>query len=302
MKIINSNFQECQDVDNSFTNIYNQVIEFLKTRIEDEQLLSQVINNCNHSIIQLTDGNSYTILAHDGTFKNYKYPGSAAALKTNMAVSVKKSEISIIPGIALRPNYNKHQVIHELLHVISSNQHNYFNEEGVAYTKTGTRIDYYDKGLNDYNIENNPSSDGLNEGITELLTSVITNEYTGNYPGYLVVASLLMSCNNQLLNAYFSSDTNTLESFYNDLEERQSVISRDDLCKLDSKALDDTQLLKLIVGAIRYNNAYNNAIDMEEISNYLDRFYMLDSGSWSDLISTSLNNYERNDSMTHMSR
>lgn len=302
MKIINSNFQECQDVDNSFTNIYNQVIEFLKTRIEDEQLLSQVINNCNHSIIQLTDGNSYTILAHDGTFKNYKYRDSSAAFKTNMAISVKKSEISIIPGIALRPNYNKHQVIHELLHVISSNQHNYFNEEGVAYTKTGTRIDYYDKELNDYNIENNPSSDGLNEGITELLTSVITNEYTGSYPGYLVVASLLMSCNNQLLNAYFSSDTNTLESFYNDLEERQSVISRDDLCKLDSKALDDTQLLKLIVGAIRYNNAYNNAIDMEGISNYLDRFYMLDSGSWSDLISTSLNNYEGNDSMTHMSR
>ena len=302
MKIINSNFQECQDVDNSFTNIYNQVIEFLKTRIEDEQLLSQVINNCNHSIIQLTDGNSYTILAHDGTFKNYKYRDSSAAFKTNMAISVKENEISIIPGIALRPNYNKHQVIHELLHVISSNQHNYFNEEGIAYTKTGTRIDYYDKGLNDYNMENNPSSDGLNEGITELLTSVITNEYTGNYPGYLVVASLLMSCNNQLLNAYFSSDTNTLESFYNDLEERQSVISRDDLCKLDSKALDDTQLLKLIVGAIRYNNAYNNEIDMEGISNYLDRFYMLDSGSWSDLISTSLNNYEENDSMTPMSR
>ncbi|MBE6158855.1 MAG: hypothetical protein E7159_03425 [Firmicutes bacterium] len=302
MKLINSDFQECQDTNNSFANIYNQVIEYLKTTIDDEQLLSQVINNCNHSIVQLTDGNSYTILAHDGTFKKYKYRDSSAAFKTNMAISVKENEISIIPGIALRPNYNKHQVIHELLHVISSNQHNYFNEEGIAYTKTGTRIDYYDKGLNDYNMENNPSSDGLNEGITELLASIITNEYTGNYPGYLAVASLLMSCNNQLLNAYFSSDTSTLESFYNDLEEKQSVISRDDLCKLDSKELDDAQLLKLIVGAIRYNNAYNNTVDMNGITNYLDKFYMLDNGSWNDLILSSLNTYEENDTITSMSR
>ena len=292
MKIINNSFQDCEDKDNIFSNIYNEVIEYLKTRIDDEQLLNRIIDNCNHSIIQLTDGQTYTILAHDGSFKNYKYSDSAAAFKTNMAISVKENEISIIPGIVLRPNYNKHQLIHELLHVISSNQHNYFNEEGIAYTKTGTKIDYYDKNLNDYNMENNPSSDGLNEGITELLASIITNEYTGNYPGYLVIANLLTSCNNQLLNAYFSNDPAVLESFYNDLEEKQSIISRDDLCKLNSKEINDDELIKLINGAIKYNNAYNNEIDLNGISNYLDQFYMLDSGSWAEVISSSLNNYE----------
>ncbi len=302
MKIINSSFQEYLDTNNTFSDIYNQIINYLKTRINDEQLLNQIISNCNNSIIQLTDGKTYTVLAHDGTIKTCNYKDSAAAFKTNMAISVKENEIYIIPGVALRPNYNKHQLVHEILHVITSNQHNYFNEDGIAYTKTGTKIDYYDRNLNDYKMDNNPSSDGLNEGITELLTSMITNEYTGNYPGYLVVASLLTSCNNLLLNAYFSSDKSTLESFYDDLEEKQSIITRKDLCNLNSKELDDSMLLKLIVGSLKYNSAYNNEIDITEIANYLDRFYMLDSGSWMDLISKSLNEYEEKDNDNLMKR
>ena len=302
MKVINSSFQDVQDTDNEFRDVYNQIINFLKTRIADEQLLNQIISNCNHSLIQLTDGISYTVLADDGNLKRYKYSDSAGAFKTNMAVSVKEDEIFIIPGIALRPNYNKHQLIHELLHVISSNQHNYYDEHGIAHTKTGTRIDYYDRQLIDYAKENNPSSDGLNEGITELLTSMITNEYTGNYPGYLAVAKLLTSCNNKLLNAYFSSDIHDLEAFYDDLEEKQTIITRDDLQKLDSKELDDSQLLKLIVGAIKYNKAYNNEIDIAEISDYLDQFYMLDSGSWYDLISETVNEYEKNDTINPINK
>lgn len=302
MKIINSSFQECEDTNNTFNNTYNQVIGFLKEKIHDEQLLGQIISNCNHSIIQLTDGNFYTILGHDGNFKSYKYSDSAAAFKTNMAVKINEKEIYIIPGIALRPKYNKHQLIHELLHVISSTQHNYYNEAGIAYTKTGTKIDYYDKNLNNYNMTDNPSSDGLNEGITELLASMITNEYTGNYPGYVAVASLLISCNDLLLTAYFSSDTKNLESFYDDLEAKQSVITRKDLCSLDSKKLSDDELIKLIVGALKYNDAYNNKIDITEIANYLDKFYMLDSGSWMDLIQDSVDKYEESDTNTPRSR
>ena len=302
MKIINNYFQDYQDTNNEFADIYNQVIEYLKSRINDEQLLSQIINNCDHSIIQLTDGDSYTILAHDGSFKSFKYRDSAAAFKTNMAVKNNENEISIIPGIALRPNYNKHQLVHELLHVISSTQHNYYNELGIAYTKTGTKIDYYDKNLNNYNMADNPSSDGLNEGITEFLASLITNEYTGNYPGYVAVARLLLSCNDQLLTAYFSSDTKTLESFYDDLEAKQSVITRENLCSLDSKKLSDDELIKLIVGALKYNDAYNNKIDITEIANYLDKFYMLDSGSWMDLIQDSVDKYEESDTITPRSR
>lgn len=300
MKIINSDFRECQDTNNLFSIVSSQVIDYIKTRISDEQLLNQIISNCDHSIIQLTDGNSYTILSHDGNLKSYKFRDSASAFKTNMAINVKENELVIIPGIALRPNYNIHQLIHELLHVISSNQHNYYNEDGICYTKTGTKIDYYDKNLNDYIMNNNPSSDGLNEGITELLASIITNEYTGNYPGYLVVASLLMSCNDQLLNAYFSSDTTVLESFYKDLEEKQTIITREDLCKLDSKELNDDDLIKLIIGALKYNSAYGNEIDITETANYLDKFYMLDSGSWMDLIQESINKYEED--FTPMSR
>ena len=302
MKVINNSFKECQDSNNTFKNTNDKIINFLKNKIDDEQLLNQIINNCDHSIVQLTDGNSYTILAHDGKLKSYNFRDSSAAFKTNMAVSAKENEIYIIPGLALRPNYNEHQYIHEMLHVISSNQHNYYNEDGIAYTKTGTRIDFFDKNLDNYKMNNNPSSDGLNEGITELLTSTITNEYTGNYPGYLVVANLLMSCNNKLLEAYFSSDKNVLESFYNDLEEKQDIITRDDLTSLDSKELDDNKLIKLIVGGVKYNQSYNNEIDINGISNYLDQFYMLDSGSWNELISESLNKYEDNKEANPMSR
>ena len=224
MKVIDSSFQEVKDSENSYSNTYNQVIDFLKTRVNDEQLLSQLIANCDHSILQLTDGKTYTILSHDGQFKRYNYPSSAAAFKTNIAISSKENEVLIIPGIALRPNYNNHQLVHELLHVITTNQHNYFNENGVVYTKTGTRIDYYDRELNNYYIENNPSSDGLNEGITEYLATIITNECVGNYPHYHVIASILMACNDKLLNAYLSNDVKSLELFYEDLENKQSVI------------------------------------------------------------------------------
>lgn len=219
-----------------------------------------------------------------------------------MIVNVNKDEISIIPGVALRPNFNKHQLVHELFHTISSNQHNYFNKDGIAYTKTGTKIDYYDKNLEDYNMNYNPSSDGLNEGITELLASMITNEYTGIYPGHLVVASLLTFCNNQLLNTYFSSNIKTLESFYNNLEEKQNVIAMDDLCKFNSKEFNDDDLIKLIVGALKYNKSYNNEIDITDISNYLDKYYMLDSGSWSNLILESMNKFEENNDATPMNK
>lgn len=292
MKIIDSSFKEHQDTNNTFNDIYNNTIEYLKTRIDNEQLLEQINANSIHSLIQLTDGNTYTILADDGKFRTNKYRDSSAAFKTNMAISVKEDEVYIIPGVALRPNYNIHQLVHEQLHAISSNQHNYFDESGIFYTKVGTKIDYYDKSMNDYNKENNPSSDGLNEGITEYLASIITNEYTGAYPPYVVIANLLMSCNNQLLNAYFSSDPKVLESFYDDLEEKQSIISRNDLCGLNSTNLQDDELLKIIIGAIKYNEAYNNSIDITEISNYLDRFYMLNSGSWSNLITAEMNNYD----------
>ena len=299
MKIIDSSFKEYPDTNNSFNDIFNQTIDFLKTRITDEQLLNQIIENSDHSLIQLTDGKTYTILA-EGKLRTNNYKNSASAFKTNMAISVNDKELSIIPGVALRPNYNKHQLVHEQLHVLSSNQHNYFDENEIVYTKVGTKIDYYDKTLNDYNMEGNPSSDGLNEGITEYLASVITNEYTGSYPGYVAVASILMSCNNDLLNAYFSSDPKDLEHFYDDLEQCQSVITRNDLCKLNSNEMNDDELLKIIVGGVKYNEAYDNQIDIIGISNYLDKFYMLDSGSWQDLIISTLSKYEEKETVTPM--
>lgn len=302
MKVINSYFKDVEDRKDEIVVVYTQVLDYLKTRIQDKQLMEQIENNSKRSIVQFTDGNSYTMLAPDKTYKALKFRDSAAALKTNMAIRADEKEIDIIPGIALRPNYNKHQLVHELLHALSSTQHNYFDENGIAYTKTGTKIDYYDRDLNDYNMENNPSSDGLNEGITEFLTSMITDEYTGQYPGFVAVAGLLMSCNDQLLTAYFSSDTKALESFYNDLESKQTLITRDNLCKLVSNELDDDELIKIIVGALKYNAAYNNAVDISEVSGYLDNYYMLDSGSWMDLIKESAYKYEEMGTVSPMGR
>jgi hypothetical protein len=300
MKIYNNNFQECPDTNNFFSDTYNQIAHFLKERIRDEKLYNEIITNGNSTAVQITDGNTYKVLDHNRKYLTRNFMGSAAALKINIATIVDDKAIHILPGVALRPNFNKHQLVHELFHALSSTQHNYFNEEGITYFKFGTYVGYFDKNLNGVKMENNPSSDGLNEGITELLTSKLTNEYIGNYPGYVVMAGLLMSCNDKLLNAYFSSDLKELESFYSDLEEKQNVITRDDLCNLNSKKMDDSQLLKIITGAIKYNEAYNNKIDITTYSNYLDRFYMLDSGSWIDLISESLGEYEEQNTSSPM--
>ena len=294
MKIIDSNFKDIENDSSLFNDIASKIIEYLKTKINDEELFNHIVSNADHSLVQLTDGKTYTILAHDKSFKSYKFRDSAGAFKTNMAVSVSDKEINIIPGVALRPNYTIHQLIHELLHAISSNQHNYFNEEGIAFTKTGIKIDFFDKNLEDVSIPNNPSSNGLNEGITEALASIIDNQYTGNYPGYLTVASLLLAPNDLLLNSYFSKEIAPLEAFYNDLEEKQSIISRDDLINLESKSLNDSDLARIIAGTIKYNEAYNNQVDLSSTANYLDKFYMLDSGSWSELLSAEINKHNEN--------
>lgn len=289
MKIINEEFQEMTDTNNIFEGITYQIIEFLRARISDEQLLNDIIDRCNDIIVQQTNGETFSIKLPNGSLKKNRIPSNVGALKTNMIIDTNEHELYITPGIALRPNYNNHQLIHEILHSISSKKRNSFNEEGVTYTKTGTKIDYYDNKLNNYYVDDNYSSDGLNEGITELLASMITNEFTGNYPGFVVAAEMLMACNDKLLKAYFSDSLEELKNFYSDLEERQSVITRHDLYKFDSKIMDDDLLVKIMVGAIKYNESYNHTIDIDRLTNHLDRYYMLDYGSWSDLILNKLN-------------
>ncbi len=286
MIVIDSDFN--RKIDNSnYNDVYNKIIEYLKSIIIDEKILSDMLDQNDKIIIQETLGKEYSIKLPNGLNRKLKFPSSSSAFKTNMVIGVNKNVLGISPGIVLRPNYDIHQLIHELLHAISSTQINRFNEDGVVYTKCGTRIDYFDRNLNNYNSINNLSSNGLNEGITEFLTSLITNNYYGNYPPMVVIARLLMYSNNKLLNAYFSKDLNELEMFYSDLEDKQSIINRDDLCRLNSNEIEDEEFLNIISGALDYNKAYNKEIDSnyyKEIVNYLDNYYMLDTGSWDDLI------------------
>ena len=163
-----------------------------------------------------------------------------------------------------------------------------FDDEGITYTKTGTKIDYYNRSLDEYSKEKNFSSDGLNEGITELLASIITKEYTGNYAPYVVISKLFMNNNNYLLNAYFDDNISEFEKFYKDVEEKQSLVTREDFKILTSKCTDYEMTSKIIVAGIKYCKSNGQEISDEELNlmiNYLDNNLMLDSGSWYDLIS-----------------
>lgn len=290
MKIIDSEFCEKQGVEYSkYNDIYDQIIKYLKNIINNEKILADMMDNNDYIIIQETLGEEYTIKLPDGSNKKNKLSSSIAALRANMVIGVNQDVVGIRPGVVLRPNYTNHQLIHELIHAISSTQINRFDNEGIVHTKVGTKIDYFNRNLNNYIKIDNLSSDGLNEGITEFLTSVITNEYTGHYPTMVIIAKLLMSSNNNLLNAYFSKDLDELEIFYSDLEEKQSIITRDDLRNLNSKEINEEAIARIIVGAISYNKSYGNELDPDSyrwIINYLDHFYMLDAGSWDDLISS----------------
>lgn len=301
MKIINSSFQEVQDPDNLVSDSYNQVIDFLKAKIDDEQLMNRIISNLNNSIVQLSDGKSYTILTEDGNLFTKEFSSGPGAVTSNMVTSVDEKKVTIIQEVVLRPATEKHHLIHELLHIASSDPNHYFDENGIFRDKVGTKVTYYDKDFNKYVVDNNPSSDGLNEGITEILKKTITNEYTGAYVGQCIVANLLMSCNDRLLKAYFSSDLRDLESFYNDLEEKQSIITRDDLCNFASNTFNEDEIIKLIVGAIKYNMAFNNTVDLARLVGPLEEYYMLDSGTWYDLINDTLKKYDENDVVTSIS-
>lgn len=286
MKVVDKNFNEI----NSSSGI-EQTINYIKESLEkmniEKNILLNVSLNINDLYIQVIDDETYSIKLPNGSLKENKIFSSVGALKTNMEINVSDKELYIKPGIVMRENFNNHQLIHEILHGISSKQHNFFDDDQITYTKTGTKIDYYDKSLNDYYKINNLSSDGLNEGISELLTSKLTNEYTGTYAVPVVISSLFMKSNNYLLNAYFMNDTSGIEKFYKDVEEKQSIINRDDFNNLTSKSTDFELISKIINAGIEYNKSYGKEITEDEFNkmiHYLDNNVILDSGSWQDLI------------------
>lgn len=287
MKVINNKFNEMDTPLN-----IEQTVNYIKNVLEqmdiDNNILSNILMNIDSMYIQVADDNNFSIKLPNGSFKENKISMSVGALKTNMLISIDDKELNITPGIVVKENYNNHQLIHESLHGLSSKQHNFYDENGITYTKTGTKIDYYDKSLNDYENIENLSSEGLNEGITEYLTSMLTNQYTGTYAPFVVISKLFMTSNNSLINAYFMNDISGLERFYEDVEEKQSLINRTDFTNLTSKCTDFDLISKIIAAGINYNKAYGIEMTKEEINNiitYLDNNMTLDTGSWYDLIS-----------------
>ena len=292
VKVINEKF----DVIETPVNVV-QIINYIKDSLSKMNLDSNILNELLISMddinIQIIDNETYSIKLPNGSLIKNRISNEVGALKTNMVINANDNELNITPGVVMRKNFNSHQLIHEILHGISSRQHNLYNEDGITYTKTGTKIDYYDKSLNDYPNVTNLSSEGLNEGITEYLTSLLTNEYNGNYASQVVISNLFMTSNNNLLNAYFMNDISGMERFYEDVEEKQSLITRDDFSKLTSKCFDFELISKIIAGGIEYNKAYGKEMTEEELNGltqYLDNNMILDSGTWKDLIA----NYQSN--------
>lgn len=290
MLVIDNKFRKIDnDITIRFDVVLNQIIKKLDEIVIDEGTRNIIKENSESIIVQLTDGVNYSLRIPNGNILTRQFPSNAGAFKTNMYNEQLPNEFHIMPGIALRKNFNEHDLTHELIHSLSFNQHNYYKEDGTFNTKTGTKIDYYDKNGNDKLVDYNASSDGINEGITELLTSKITNNYhMGNYAPFVALSQILIDANPNLLKAYFSRDVSELEKFYEDLETKQTSITRFDLTNLSSKETDLNILAKIINGAISYDKANNSNFNEEQLNNlinYLDTSYMLDAGSWSDLIS-----------------
>ena len=83
------------------------------------------------------------------------------------------------------------------------------------------------------------------------------------------------------------NDISGIERFYEDIEEKQALITREDFIKLTSKSYDFDLISKIIAAGIKYNKAYGKEMTEEELSSltqYLDNNMILDSGSWGDLI------------------
>ena len=287
MKVIDKSFEEL-NTSLDISQILENITATLKNMNIDYKILEKIYQKSENFFIQIIDDGTYSIKLPNGVIKENRIAGTSGALKTNMIFKVDDKELNIIPGVVLRKNYNVYQLVHELLHVLSSRQHDYFDDEGITYTKTGTKIDYYNRALDEFSNEKNFSSDGLNEGITELLASIITKEYTGNYAPYVVISKLFMNNNNYLLNAYFDDNISEFEKFYKDVEEKQSLVTREDFKILTSKCTDYEMISKIIVAGIKYCKSNGQEISDEELNlmiNYLDNNLMLDSGSWYDLIS-----------------
>lgn len=292
VKVINEDFNVIETPAN-----VEQIINYIKDSLGklnlDNSILNELLLNMDNINIQIIDGETYSIKLPNDSLRQNKILNEVGALKTNMVINSNDKELNIIPGVVMRKNFNNHQLIHEILHGISSRQHNLYNEDGITYTKTGTKIDYYDNSLNDYPNVTNLSSEGLNEGITEYLASLLTNEYNGNYASQVVISSLFMKSNNNLLNAYFMNDISGIEKFYDDIEEKQTLITREDFIRLTSKSYDFDLISKIIAAGIKYNKAYGKEMTEKELSSltqYLDNNMILDSGSWKDLIA----NYQTN--------
>ena len=289
MKLIDNSFNEIENNLDNLNNTINSINTYIKLNLGEDVLKDVDIDD---ALIQISNDSEYSIRMHNGNIKTLPMRDSSGAFKTNMIISVDKEKLSITPGIVLRPNFNTHQFIHEYLHVLSSKKDNYLDELGITYTKTGTKIDYYDKNLDDSNYYQKISAEGLNEGITEMLATKIDNKYTGNYAPFVVASELLSYDNDLLLKAYFSHDTKELIDFYNDLESKQNTITREDIINLSSKETNEEVIKKIIKGSIEYG--LSNSKNKDEFFNYtsnklkqLDNSYILDSGSWSELLNLS---------------
>ena len=290
MKIIDDKFNEKKiEEKKDYELVYDETLKYLRTIITDDKIWADILKDSNNIIIQEANGEKYLIKTEKGDILSLNFPSSAGALTTSMNIELKNDGLEITPGVALRKNFNKHQLIHEFFHAISTTQNNHFDKDGIVMVKIGTKVNYYDKDLNHSTVDNTISSNGLNEGMTELLTSHFTNHYTGNYALFVVIARILSQGNQLLLKAYFSKDTENLEKFYADVEEKQSLITRQDLCMLNPNAIDEELIAKVIAGALEYSKAYNVIIEKEEFDkmmDYLDDNYILDSETWSELVSS----------------
>lgn len=151
----------------------------------------------------------------------------------------------------------EHTFAHELFHYLSSDVEMTFNNNGAEYI-SGISIGIYDKDDNVISEE----SRGLNEGITELLAIKQTGTHGGEYNIAVKIADILMGRNSQaIINAYFSTDKEQVEKFYEDFEKRQTTISSKQLKSIPASCNYFTLDINLIKGCLEYSLSYCQTIE-----------------------------------------
>ena len=262
MKIYdNDTFSEINDVEKEeyFNNLVQKQIEFI-SKIVNEKCDINTINDRvkNLQVVRFKESNprSFNVI-DNGKIVSVRANPNAAAFFGIRKIENGEDKKEITNAIFISNTNSKHTVTHELFHALSSNTEITYDENGKGYNKKGLKIIGYDK--EDNILDRSLNADALNEGMTEMLAMKFDNsKHAQSYDVYTYIADILnVDTTNSLLNAYFLSDIEVFKNFLKEFDEKQKVISSEELVSMSSKEnLSFDKMLQVINACTEYTMSF----------------------------------------------